>query len=283
MSKLLTYAGRRVALLTLHGKERVIAPILEPALGCLIEHVSGFDTDQLGTFTREKPRSGTQIEAARCKARKGMELAGVSLGIASEGSFGRDPFTGMLPWNVELLIWIDDDLGIEIVGIAQGAASCGHLLSGDWQEVAAFAERENFPQHQLVLRPNGQDDPRIYKGIADWTHLRRCFDECLAQSGLRQVFVELDLRAFANSSRLKRIGEAAGDLLQRIQSRCPACEAPGFWIAERIPGLPCVACGLPTASYREEIWKCQRCDHHAVKDRTDMVFEDPVRCSYCNP
>lgn len=81
------YDGCRVALLTQHGKEKVIAPMLEPALGCRIELVTGFDTDQLGTFTRETPRPGTQLQAARQKARKGMELASTKLGIASVRQF----------------------------------------------------------------------------------------------------------------------------------------------------------------------------------------------------
>ena len=74
------YKGSRVALLTQHGKERVIAPVLEPVLGCSIERVTGFDTDQFGTFTKKTPRYGTQLEAARRKARKGMELARASQG-----------------------------------------------------------------------------------------------------------------------------------------------------------------------------------------------------------
>ncbi len=34
MSRQSDYFGRKVALLTQHGKERVIAPILEPGVGC---------------------------------------------------------------------------------------------------------------------------------------------------------------------------------------------------------------------------------------------------------
>ena len=71
------YADRRIALLTQHGKERVIAPALEPGLGCTIEHVSGFDTDPPGTFTRETARAGPQLDAARRKARKGMDFSGL--------------------------------------------------------------------------------------------------------------------------------------------------------------------------------------------------------------
>ena len=77
------YAERRVALLTQHGKEGVIASVLDTALGCRVERVSGFDTDALGTFTRDIPRAGTQIEAARKKARVGMELSGLPLGLVN--------------------------------------------------------------------------------------------------------------------------------------------------------------------------------------------------------
>lgn len=277
------YAGRSVALLTQHGKERVIAPVLEAALSCSIERVMGFDTDRFGTFTREVPRCGTQLEAARRKARKGMELSGASIGIASEGSFGTDPFTGMFSWNTELLIWIDDDLGIEIVGIAQGIARSRHMQSGNWQEVADFAEREGFPEHQLVLRPEGQDDSRVYKDISDWIRLRTCFDKCLADSSKRRVFIELDLRAFANPSRMKHIEQAAVDLLQRIQSECPACAAPGYWISERKLGLPCASCRLPTQIFRSEVWTCLRCEHRCVAERADRSEAAPAHCVYCNP
>ena len=37
MSQRSRYAGRSVSLLTQHGKERVIAPVLERGLGCSIE------------------------------------------------------------------------------------------------------------------------------------------------------------------------------------------------------------------------------------------------------
>ena len=108
------YRGRQVALLTQHGKEHVIAPVLDLALGCRVERVADYDTDLLGTFARDIPRAGTQLEAARRKARIGMELAGLPLGLASEGAFGPDPFTGMFPWNVEFLIWIDDERGLAL-------------------------------------------------------------------------------------------------------------------------------------------------------------------------
>jgi len=115
-----SYRGRRIGLLTQHGKERVISPELDRALGCRVERVGGYDTDLLGTFTRDVPRAGTQLEAARKKARIGMERSGLPLGLASEGSFGRIRSPGMIPWNVELVILIDDEQVLEIIGVAQG-------------------------------------------------------------------------------------------------------------------------------------------------------------------
>lgn len=283
MSGLRRYERRKVALLTKHGKEKVIVPLLDTGLGCSIELVKGFDTDLLGTFTREIPRVGTQLEAARQKARKGMELSGSSLGIASEGSFGLDPFIGMLPWNMELLIWIDDELEIEVVGIAQGAARGPRITSGDWQAIANFATMEGFPEYQLVMRSDEKDDRRVCKDIASWERLKTSFDDCIALSASKQVFLELDMRAFANPQRMERIEQAATDLLKRLQSPCPICNTPGFWIRERQPGLPCESCGLPTQSYMSEVWACLCCEHKDIVMRTDRSTADPVHCSFCNP
>ena len=59
------YQGLPVALLTQHGKQELIRPILEVALGCRLVHTDGYDTDLLGTFTRDVARPGSQLEACR--------------------------------------------------------------------------------------------------------------------------------------------------------------------------------------------------------------------------
>jgi len=277
------YAGRCVALLTQHGKERVLAPVLEPALGCRVERVGGYDTDRLGTFTREIPRAGTQLEAARKKARIGMELAGLSLGLASEGSFGPDPMVGMLPWNVELLIWIDAERGLEVAGVAQGKTNFAHLLAADWTAAEAFARQSGFPEHHLVVRPEAEEDARIRKGIAAWAELEAAFAWALAQSASRRVFLETDMRAHANPTRMENIRVAAEDLARKLCSLCPACAAPGFWLVERVAGLPCEDCGAPTRETRAEVHGCLKCAHRVTRERTDRQSADPGRCDYCNP
>ncbi len=277
------YVGERIALLTQHGKERVITPALEQALGCSVELVSGYDTDQLGTFTRETPRHGSQLDAATRKARIGLTLARVSAGVASEGSFDRDPFTGLLPWNVEIVVLVDDVRGYTLVGSAQGAAKSGHLRAGEWEAAERFARESGFPEHGLVIRPDSVDDRRIIKGLDTWESYAEAFSRSKALAANGNVFIEVDLRAHANPTRMELIRLAAEDLARKLRSLCPSCEAPGYWVIERRAGLPCASCGLPTREALSEIWGCPSCGLRESLEVSRGEPADPGRCDYCNP
>lgn len=261
----------------------MIAPVLDAALGCRVEWLGGFDTDTLGTFARDIPRAGTQLEAARRKARIGMELSGLPLGLASEGAFGPDPMAGLFPWNVELLVFIDDERGIEVTGMAQQATRFAHLLTDDWAQAVQFARQAGFPEHHLVVRPQGQDDPRIEKGLAGWTALEAAFNQARGEAESGRVFLENDLRAHAHPTRMDVIRLAAVDLAAKLNSLCPACGAPGFQVRERLSGLPCADCGAPTREIRADIHGCLKCAHRETRARAGVEHADPGRCDYCNP
>ena len=280
---IVSYSGRRVAFLTQHGKERVIAPVLEPALGCCVERVTGYDTDRLGTFTRDIPRAGTQLEAARRKARIGMDLAGLPLGLASEGAFGLDPFVGMLSWNIEFLVFLDDERDLELIGVMQGKGNFAHVLASDWAAAEDFARQVGFPDHQLVVRPERQEDLRIRKGLAAWSDLEEAFNWALEQSANGQVFLEMDARAYANPTRMNHIRLAAENLACKLRSPCPVCGTPGFWVTEHLTGLPCMVCGMPTREARAEILACLKCTHRITRHIQDRQAADPGCCDYCNP
>ena len=277
------FGGTRVALLTQHGKERVIAPVLHSALGCFVELVTGYDTDLLGTFTRDIARAGTQLEAARKKARTGMDMSGLSLGLASEGAFGCDPMLGALPWNTELVLWMDAEQGYEVIGLAQGRAMFGHQVVTEWPQVEAFARQWGFPDHHIVARPEGDGDRRIRKGISNWQALEEAFVRIGEEASNGLVFLETDVRAFANPTRMEMIHRATEDLAAKLASTCPACGVPGFWITERVPGLPCGICGAPTAVARADVWGCVRCPHRLTREHQGATSADPARCDFCNP
>lgn len=117
------YAGAEVALLTRHGKAGVIAPAPEGPLGCRVRLDDGYDTDRLGTFSREVPRRGSQLEVARTKARIGMERTGLPLGLASERAFGPDPCAGLFSWNVEYSLAVSLELARNWSAASQRSSS----------------------------------------------------------------------------------------------------------------------------------------------------------------
>jgi ribosomal protein L37E len=276
------YSGASFALLTKHGKESVIQPLFQEALGATVELVGDFDTDTLGTFTREVPRAGSQLDAARRKAEMAIELSGLTRGLGSEGSFSPGPM-GIFATNLELLIMIDRELGVEIAGVTLAP---GHQSAGvfeRWERLEEFAKTMLFPSHGLVLRPGGQADPRIFKECQDFDSLRRVFEECSRLSAEELVFAESDLRAHRNPTRMETIGKACEDLLQRLQCHCPRCARPGFGLSKKLPGLPCSWCGSPTNDFRGEEWKCPACGFAEERLRQDATSADPGHCPKCNP
>jgi hypothetical protein len=277
------YRGRQVAFLTQHEKETLVAPIMAPALECDIARIDGYDTDLLGTFSRDIPREGSQLDTARRKARIGMTLAGSTIGIASEGSFMADPFAGWMPWNVEILIWLDDDLSIEVTGMAQGPAKSAHRSISSIDELRTFAADAGFPEHRLMLRPDDEHSLEIIKGLADWPTLERTFFETLEKSTTGRVFAENDLRAFCNPTRQAMIRNAAQDLLNKLLSLCPCCSSPGYSIAHRKAGLPCGGCQTPTRLPIADIWRCPKCTHMDEIKRDTPSHADPANCDDCNP
>lgn len=277
------YAGQRASLLTQHGKESVICPELLSSNGLDVIHVTGYDTDRLGTFTRDIPRYGSQLDAARKKARVGMELSGSKIGIANEGAFANDPYTGLLPWNYELIILIDDTRNIEIVGFYGGEAQSANQQVSSWDELTAFLSEAQFPSHQLVIRPDDEYHLECRKGINTIESLREAFDWATNLSKKGNVFVENDLRAHTNPTRMANILKATQDLAKKLNSLCPECESPGFSITKTKKGLPCAHCGAPTNLPITNLWSCVKCGYTREVAIANQTIADPSKCNCCNP
>jgi hypothetical protein len=267
---------------TLHRKEQVLGPLVEQGLGARLTVVGDVDTDALGTFTRDVPRPGTQLDAARRKAQLAIERTGLPLGLGSEGSFGAGPL-GFGSWNLELVVLVDATRGIEVVGAAQGPGLHASARLGTRTELAEFATLAKFPEHGLVVRPEDEDDPRLRKGIRTWPELEDAFDWALGSSASGHVFVESDLRAHQHPRRMAMIERAGRDLVERLGSPCSACQAPGFGLVGIVPGLPCAECGMPTREPIADEFGCVRCDHREQRERPGPATASPARCDWCNP
>ncbi|NVO14163.1 MAG: hypothetical protein HXX10_09020 [Rhodoplanes sp.] len=270
----------------MHGKERVIAPLLGRFLGLRVETVVGFDTDRFGTFTREVPRPGSQLDAARAKIAAAFAHApGARVAVASEGSFGPDPIVPFAPLGVEIVLLADRATGIEIVGrFADLEAAWTHSVVTDIAAAVAFADRVGFPAQGVVVAGCEGRLPRpdlgLFKEIGGRADLERAVGAVIARCGA--AVVETDMRAHRNPRRMRAIARATVTLIRNVGNRCPRCDRPGLVVTERLPGAPCAACGTPTRVIRAEAATCAGCGHR-IEVRAGPPTADPGLCDACNP
>ena len=269
----------------MHQKEQVIAPILAINLGVQIVVPQGLNTDEFGTFTRDILRTGDHLQAARLKAEKAMTLTGLTLAVASEGSFGPHPTIPFLACDREIVVLIDRDQDLEIVGQAISIeTNYSHQRVTTLEAALAFAEKIGFPAHGLVAMSEAHptQSPFIFKGITDEAELLETVTWLLQTFG--QAYLEPDMRAMHNPTRMRVIAEATHDLVRQIRRCCPACGCPGFTVVERQAGLPCVLCGCPTTLALAITYYCRKCNFSQVVNSPDgQEFADPAHCSICNP
>ncbi|MEL7314028.1 MAG: DUF6671 family protein [Cyanobacteria bacterium J06559_3] len=274
-------------LATMHQKEQAIAPILERELGLTVTVTTDLNTDRFGTFTRDVPRMGTQLEAARRKAKAALEETGAAVAIASEGAFSPHPAVPLVACDREIVMLIDADLGIEMVGeVLSTETNYRHASIRTVEEAQHFAEEVQFPSHRLVVMADSSvlDTNQMVKGIGTEAELVRAVESMLPSTSTGTVHIETDMRAMYNPTRMGVIAAATEDLVRTIQLRCPACECPGFKVVERRSGLRCSLCHLPTEMIRLAIQRCQRCGHEETLLFPDGLKEaDPAQCWNCNP
>jgi ribosomal protein L37E len=277
------FGGRVAALATMHGKDRAIAgPLL--AAGLRVEVARGIDTDAFGTFTGEIARAGTMREAAIAKARAGMRALGHDIGVASEGSYGPHPAFPFAAIGAELIVLVDDRLGLTIAEeLADERPVYDHAVSADSGSIQGFLDRVGFPAQGLIVRPNAGGGAAV-KGIRDAGDLAAAVAGAARASADGMALVQTDMRAHMNPRRMEVIGRLAEKLAARLAVPCPACGLPGFGMVRTERGLPCEACGTPTAMVRQEIWACAACGHAEPRPRRDgLTAADPAGCPLCNP
>ena len=277
------FKGRKLVIATKHGKEEVIAPVLESRLEVECFVPDNFDTDSLGTFTGEVERATDPLTTARKKCLLAMEISNCDLAIASEGSFGAHPTIPFIPADDEWMFFMDKKNGLEIYAreLSTETNFSAQAVKSK-EELIYFAERAKFPSHALILRKSHEESIDIVKGIMDWDFLDKSFTGL--NKKYQEVFVETDMRAMYNPTRMAVISMAAEKLAAKISTCCPKCNTPGFGIMDAKLGLPCKWCGTPTRSVLSYIYRCTKCsftkeDLYPNKKKV----EEPRFCDICNP
>lgn len=275
------YCGKSAVLATQHAKGEVIAPEFKSILDLQIEEL-GVDTDSLGTFTGEIERVGSAKDTVLAKARLGMAKSGNLRGLASEGSIGADPLIPFINSDIELVAFIDDEIGFQLVESLRSteiiAATFKVKPNSGLEE---FFRRADFPNHKLIIRSTDQPVSFSVKGIDSHQMLEKSLKE--AFKDFPELIVESDLRAHCSPSRMENIRLVARKLALRLKCLCPECDAPGWGVVRVVRGLPCSECGeISEEKVRAEVFGCVKCQYEE-EGRPLAGSIDPGNCNLCNP
>lgn len=279
------YFGSCIILPTKHQKSKVIAPIFDEVLqAAVLEYV--VDTDLLGTFSGEIERKGTALECAQKKCEWGLQNREAQYALASEGSFGPHPWIPFVAGNTEVLYFIDNARGFHL-HVTDVYVETNYQMTevASYEELLSFADKALFPQHALILRPCAREENGgIFKGVQTKSDLENVFREALKVSSEKKVYVETDMRAHLNPTRMKNIEKLAIQLAKRLFSLCPNCATPGWGKVDSEFGLSCQWCDRPTLNIKTEIFGCTICNHkEKMLPFHGQVKVDPGQCGYCNP
>ncbi|TKB99292.1 DUF6671 family protein [Pedobacter cryotolerans] len=277
------FKGRRLLIATKHQKESVIAPIMQRELGVNCFVWTEFDSDLLGTFTGEVERTDDALTTVKNKCLQAMALANCDLAIASEGSFGAHPTLFFAHADEEILIFIDQKNGLEItVSELSLSTNFNAAMIACEDELRAFAADAGFSSHGLIIRKQKEDLGCMVKGITDSDLLISSYH--MVKLDNWSAYVETDMRAMFNPTRMRVIETAAQKLADKIKSLCPSCQMPGFAAVEAKQGLPCELCRFPTRSTLAHIYRCAHC-HFSLEKKYPhgKENEDPKFCDLCNP
>lgn len=277
------FENRSLLIVTKHGKEKVLKPLLTKKLkvNCFLN--VDFDTDTFGTFSGEIDRKEDALTTLRKKCLASMLYYNADLAVASEGSFGPHPTAFFANADEELVILIDVKNKLEIVGrkLSLETNFCIKEFT-NLNSFLVFLKDVKFPSHKIILKYKTEENTEIYKDIRTKREAIRIFN--LLHDKYGSVSAETDMRAMNNPTRMKVILEAAKNMIEKAQSFCTRCESPGFAVTEFVPGLPCKNCGSPTKSTLYTVLTCEKCNLQKRKYYPRSIeFEDPMYCDFCNP
>lgn len=279
------YNGRLAAIATIHHKNLAIEPVLKKYLGLNLSTVSVFDTDTLGTFTGEIPRKLDMLETVRVKAKQAIIHSDSFIGIGSEGSFGPHPYIPFFSSGFEVLLLLDSLNNHEIVISHRFNTNYDNLIAKSSDDISSFLNKIGFPEHAVIIKPEEPKmDNHIIKGINNYDKLIKDMSLMSLQSQTGRVFIQTDMRAHLNPTRMNSLRILAKKLCLQLRRLCPSCSTPGFGRVDVQKGMLCEECNLPTQLITAEIYKCRLCGFSQKRhERNPSIRANARWCNHCNP
>lgn len=213
------YSGKVAIISTKHAKSIAIAPPLWNVLKMsTLEYV--WDTDELPTAGDQRDSLETIIERARQKCELALNRLGpkAEYVIATEGSFTTPSLEAFGRSHTEVIYFIDRPRKLHFhLSLASDDTIFrrGHVSSLD--DLFTFAEQAKFPSHLILMRPSGHFSPSpVQRQIDRYEDLAKSFSSLSKLSADRSVYVETDMRAWTNPSRMQVIRELSHLLAMRL-------------------------------------------------------------------
>jgi ribosomal protein S27AE len=271
--------NQKVALLTKHGKQTLIAPLFLEAFNTTIVHTDSFDTDLLGAFDHSVERALSPSQAALKKAYLSCEATGCNQGIGSEGSINSIFGVGLV--DEEYLAFVDIEKKLEVVARVHLGLALGPIQADT--VMALQAQLSKYHEEQAwMLSTNKFDDAtqkeQWEKGLTA-TELMLRFND----SAHFDVYLEPDFRAMHCPDRRVVITKCAEKLIEQLNSFCPECGKVDFDECHaKARYLTCELCTLPTNQIQEQAKTCSACGFEERITNVKTVGS-AFYCSFCNP
>jgi hypothetical protein len=164
-----------------------------------------------------------------------------------------------------------------VVALTQGAATnYAQSTVTDWPQAHEFAKEAGFPSHGVIVGKPGQNG--FSKECLDLQTFEQQVGVALLSG---PVWLETDMRAHRNPTRMAMIAQCAQELSRLLQCQCPSCLRPGFGEDTPIPGAVCQSCGSLTTALRAKKTTCNACGY-----AQEVLLQATVpasRCERCNP
>jgi hypothetical protein len=131
-------------------------------------------------------------------------------------------------------------------------------------------------QHGIIV--GKPEEAAFCKAIDNWHALQQYVRQALLGGS---VWLETDIRAHRNPTRMAMIVQCAQELAQLLQCTCPAGKRGGFGQQTPVTGAVCESCGLATGAVRAKCIQCSACGYAEVVELQATV--SAARCESCNP
>jgi len=133
------------------------------------------------------------------------------------------------------------------------------------------------------VRKSESNTQGLHKELHTPEALTEHVEQLLSGMFTKKVFLETDMRAHRNPTRMKNIALATEELVRAATSLCPSCATPGFVVTRVVRGVPCAWCGQPTELVAARISECAKCAYAQESRVSQSDTADPGMCGFCNP